>query len=34
MKLSAEDAVLVLVGGGSIVQMDEVKGVAKIIRPP
>ncbi|KAH7258779.1 hypothetical protein B0J15DRAFT_583674 [Fusarium solani] len=26
MKLSAEDAVLVLVGGGSIVQMDEVKG--------
>ncbi|KAM0420343.1 hypothetical protein ACHAPT_011885 [Fusarium lateritium] len=34
MKLSAEDAVLVLVGGGSIVQMDQVKGVAKIIRPP
>lgn len=34
MKLSAEDAVLVLVGGGSIVQMDDVKGVAKIIRPP
>ncbi|KAK7424518.1 hypothetical protein QQX98_000483 [Neonectria punicea] len=34
MKLSAEDAVLVLVGGGSIVQMDNLKGVAKIIRPP
>lgn len=34
MKLSNEDAVLVLVGGGSVVQMDELKGVAKIIRPP
>lgn len=34
MKLSADDAVLVLVGGGSVVQMDDLKGVAKIIRPP
>lgn len=34
MKLTADDAVLVLVGGGSIVQMDDLEGVSKIIRPP
>jgi len=33
MKLSAEDATVVLVGGGSIVHMDDLEGVNKIIRP-
>ncbi|KAJ9137866.1 Hydantoin utilization protein A [Pleurostoma richardsiae] len=33
MKLSADDALLVMVGGGSIVQMDDLKGVGQIIRP-
>ncbi|EXJ83126.1 hypothetical protein A1O1_06745 [Capronia coronata CBS 617.96] len=34
MKLSADDAVLILVGGGSIVHMDDLEGVGQIIRPP
>jgi hypothetical protein len=34
MKLSADDAVVILVGGGSIVHMDDLDGVAQIIRPP
>lgn len=34
MKLTADDAVLVLVGGGSIAQMDNLEGVSQIIRPP
>lgn len=33
MKLSSDDALLVMVGGGSIVQMDELKGVSQVIRP-
>lgn len=33
MKLSADDATVILVGGGSIVHMDELAGVNKIIRP-
>ncbi|RDW74917.1 hypothetical protein BP6252_06059 [Coleophoma cylindrospora] len=33
MKLTADDAIVVLVGGGSIVQMDSLKGVSRIIRP-
>ncbi|RFU34899.1 hypothetical protein B7463_g1495, partial [Scytalidium lignicola] len=33
MKLTNEDAIVVLVGGGSIVQMDELDGVSRIIRP-
>ncbi|KEF56832.1 uncharacterized protein A1O9_07022 [Exophiala aquamarina CBS 119918] len=34
MKLSADDAILILVGGGSIVHMDDLEGVGQIIRPP
>ncbi|KAK6373611.1 hypothetical protein LTS17_008103 [Exophiala oligosperma] len=34
MKLSADDAVVILVGGGSIVHMDDLEGVGRIIRPP
>ncbi|KAH0845037.1 hypothetical protein AYO21_01700 [Fonsecaea monophora] len=34
MKLSADDAVVILVGGGSIVHMEDLDGVGKIIRPP
>ncbi|KIX01409.1 uncharacterized protein Z518_09135 [Rhinocladiella mackenziei CBS 650.93] len=34
MKLSADDAVVILVGGGSIVHMDDLEGVGQIIRPP
>lgn len=34
MKLSADDAVVILVGGGSIVHMDDLDGVGQIIRPP
>lgn len=34
MKLSAEDAVVILVGGGSIVLVDDLDGVGQIIRPP
>jgi hypothetical protein len=33
MKLSADDATVILVGGGSIVHMDDLEGVNKIIRP-
>jgi hypothetical protein len=33
MKLTAEDAIVILVGGGSIVQMDDLEGVAEVIRP-
>lgn len=33
MKLSAEDAIVILVGGGSIIQMDDLEGVSKVIRP-
>lgn len=33
MKLSADDCICVMVGGGSIVQMDRLKGVSEIIRP-
>lgn len=33
MKLSADDATVILVGGGSIVHMDDLEGVSKIIRP-
>jgi N-methylhydantoinase A/oxoprolinase/acetone carboxylase beta subunit len=34
MKVSAEPATVLLVGGGSIVQMDELDGVAECIIPP
>lgn len=34
MKLSADDAVVILVGGGSIVNMGDLEGVREIIRPP
>jgi len=34
MKLSADDAIVILVGGGSIVLMDDLDGVGQIIRPP
>lgn len=34
MKLSADDAVVILVGGGSIVHMEDLDGVGQIIRPP
>lgn len=34
MKLSAGDVLLIMVGGGSIVQMDELDGCCKVIRPP
>lgn len=33
MKLSADDATVILVGGGSIVHMDDLEGVNKILRP-
>jgi hypothetical protein len=33
MKLSADDATVILVGGGSIVHMDDLEGVNRIIRP-
>ncbi|KAK5128089.1 hypothetical protein LTR85_005206 [Meristemomyces frigidus] len=33
MKLSADDCICVMVGGGSIIQMDDLKGVGQIIRP-
>lgn len=33
MKLSADPAVVIIVGGGSIVNMDELDGVCEIIRP-
>ncbi|KAK5173555.1 uncharacterized protein LTR77_002236 [Saxophila tyrrhenica] len=33
MKLSADDCICVMVGGGSIVQMDELRGVGQTIRP-
>ncbi|KAH9844578.1 Hydantoin utilization protein A [Teratosphaeria destructans] len=33
MKLSAEDCICIMVGGGSIVQMDSLTGVGQIIRP-
>ncbi|KAH7024574.1 uncharacterized protein B0I36DRAFT_416023 [Microdochium trichocladiopsis] len=33
MKLSADDATVILVGGGSVVHMDDLEGVNKIIRP-
>jgi len=33
MKLTADDCICVMAGGGSIVQMDELKGVGRIIRP-
>lgn len=33
MKLSADDATVILVGGGSIVHMDDLAGVRNIIRP-
>ena len=32
-RLSADDATVILVGGGSIVHMDDLNGVDKIIRP-
>nr|KAK5438916.1 hypothetical protein LTR18_008351 [Exophiala xenobiotica] len=34
MKLSADDAIVILVGGGSIVHMDDLAGVGQVIRPP
>ncbi|KAH8896141.1 putative hydantoinase/oxoprolinase [Thozetella sp. PMI_491] len=34
MKVSDQDVVLLLVGGGSIIQMDEIEGVKACIRPP
>ncbi|KXJ86069.1 hypothetical protein Micbo1qcDRAFT_219929, partial [Microdochium bolleyi] len=33
MKLSADDATVILVGGGSVVHLDDLEGVSKIIRP-
>lgn len=33
MKLSADPAVVIVVGGGSIVNMDELNGVCELIRP-
>ncbi|KXT17606.1 hypothetical protein AC579_10129 [Pseudocercospora musae] len=33
MKLSADPCICIMVGGGSIVQMDELKGVKEVIRP-
>ncbi|KAF2773044.1 hypothetical protein EJ03DRAFT_387343 [Teratosphaeria nubilosa] len=33
MKLSAENCICIMVGGGSIVQMDSLKGAGQIIRP-
>lgn len=33
MKLNADDAVVILVGGGSIVHMDDLEGVREIICP-
>ena len=33
MKLSADDAIVILVGGGSIVSMGDLSGVREIIRP-
>jgi N-methylhydantoinase A/oxoprolinase/acetone carboxylase beta subunit len=34
MRASDQDVVLLLVGGGSIIQMDEIKNVKACIRPP
>ncbi|KAF4630717.1 hypothetical protein G7Y89_g7427 [Cudoniella acicularis] len=34
MKLIAEDAIVILVDGGSVVQIDTLDGVCEIIRPP
>lgn len=33
MKLSADPAIVIVVGGGSIVNMDELNGVCELIRP-
>ncbi|KKY24432.1 putative n-methylhydantoinase a acetone beta subunit [Phaeomoniella chlamydospora] len=33
MKLNADDAIIILVGGGSIVAIDDLDGVKKMIRP-
>lgn len=33
MKLSADAATVILVGGGSIVHMDDLDGVDRVIRP-
>lgn len=33
MKLSADPAVVIVVGGGSIVNMDQLDGVCELIRP-
>lgn len=33
MKLSADPAIVIVVGGGSIVNMDELDGVCELIRP-
>ena len=33
MKLSADPAIVIIVGGGSIVNMDELDGVCELIRP-
>lgn len=33
MKLSADPAMVIVVGGGSIVNMDELDGVCELIRP-
>ena len=33
MKLSADPAIVIIVGGGSIVNMDQLDGVCELIRP-
>ncbi|KAK8222591.1 hypothetical protein BKA81DRAFT_296263, partial [Phyllosticta paracitricarpa] len=34
MKLTADDALVILVGGGSIAHLDNLDGVSQVIRPP
>ncbi|KAK8154076.1 hypothetical protein BC567DRAFT_276983 [Phyllosticta citribraziliensis] len=34
MKLTADDALVILVGGGSIAHLDDLDGVSQVIRPP
>ena len=34
MKLTADDALVILVGGGSIAHLDDLEGVSEVIRPP
>ena len=34
MKTSPKDVTVLLVGGGSVIAPDQLRGVAKVIRPP